>query len=44
MLFEHALEAQPTFPEFSEKIQDVIDEYGAIFIKGNWSSPLVRQL
>ena len=37
---EHALEAQPTFPEFSQKIQDVIDEYGAIFIKGNWSSPL----
>ncbi|XP_076675659.1 translation initiation factor eIF2 assembly protein isoform X2 [Andrena cerasifolii] len=40
VLDEEALEAQPTFPVFSQKIQDVIDEYGAIFIKGNWSSPL----
>ncbi|XP_071863453.1 translation initiation factor eIF2 assembly protein [Bombus fervidus] len=37
---EHSLEAQPTFPEFSQQIQDVIDEYGAVFIKCNWSSPL----
>ncbi|XP_014475690.1 PREDICTED: cell division cycle protein 123 homolog [Dinoponera quadriceps] len=31
---------QPTFPNFSQKIQDVLDEYKAIFIKGNWSSPM----
>lgn len=30
---------QPTFPEFSKQIQDVIDEYGTVFIKSNWSSP-----
>ncbi|XP_076237249.1 translation initiation factor eIF2 assembly protein [Calliopsis andreniformis] len=36
---ENSLEPQPTFPEFSQKIQDVIDEYGAVFIKSNWSSP-----
>ncbi|XP_078049626.1 translation initiation factor eIF2 assembly protein [Augochlora pura] len=36
---EHSSEQQPTFPEFSQKIQDVIDEYGAVFIKGNWKSP-----
>ncbi|KAK0096980.1 hypothetical protein PV326_003700 [Microctonus aethiopoides] len=33
-------EVQPTFPEFSRKIQDVIDEFGAIFIKSNWRTPL----
>ncbi|XP_066586682.1 translation initiation factor eIF2 assembly protein-like isoform X1 [Prorops nasuta] len=33
-------EYQPTFPEFSKKVQDVIDEYGAVFIKSNWSAPL----
>ncbi|XP_076175687.1 translation initiation factor eIF2 assembly protein [Ptiloglossa arizonensis] len=37
---EHSLEHQPTFPEFSQKIQDVIDDYGAVFVKSNWSSPL----
>lgn len=31
---------QPAFPEFSKKIQDVLDEYDAIFIKTNWSSPV----
>ncbi|XP_076620420.1 translation initiation factor eIF2 assembly protein [Colletes latitarsis] len=36
---ENPLEPQPTFPEFSQKIQDIIDDYGAVFIKGNWSSP-----
>ncbi|XP_033342060.2 translation initiation factor eIF2 assembly protein isoform X1 [Megalopta genalis] len=36
---EHSSELQPTFPEFSQKIQDVIDEYGAVFIKSNWKSP-----
>ncbi|KAI4498069.1 hypothetical protein M0802_006893 [Mischocyttarus mexicanus] len=30
---------QPSFPEFSKSIQDVIDEYGSVFIKTNWSSP-----
>ncbi|CAK9819867.1 Cell division cycle protein 123 homolog [Anthophora plagiata] len=37
---EHSLDFQPTFPQFSQKIQDTIDEYGAVFIKSNWSSPL----
>lgn len=32
-------EYQPSFPEFSKSIQDVIDEYGSVFIKSNWSSP-----
>ncbi|EZA47797.1 Cell division cycle protein-like protein [Ooceraea biroi] len=32
-------EHQPTFPEFSQKIQNVLDEYGAVFVKTNWSSP-----
>ncbi|XP_076276157.1 translation initiation factor eIF2 assembly protein [Lasioglossum baleicum] len=36
---EHSSESQPTFPEFSQKIQDAIDEYGAVFVKSNWSSP-----
>ncbi|XP_015434001.1 PREDICTED: cell division cycle protein 123 homolog [Dufourea novaeangliae] len=36
---ELSSELQPTFPEFSQKIQNVIDEYGAVFIKSNWSSP-----
>ncbi|KAG7199970.1 hypothetical protein KM043_014398 [Ampulex compressa] len=36
---EETDECQPTFPEFSQKIQDVIDEYGAVFVKSNWSSP-----
>ncbi|XP_015187680.1 PREDICTED: cell division cycle protein 123 homolog [Polistes dominula] len=30
----------PSFPKFSKSIQDVIDEYGSVFIKSNWSSPL----
>lgn len=33
-------EYQPSFPEFSKNVQDVIDEYGAVFIKSNWNSPL----
>lgn len=33
--------AQPTFPEFSKKIQDVIDDFGAVFIKSNWRTPSV---
>lgn len=33
---------QPTFPEFSQQIQNVLDEYDAIFIKTNWSSPVVN--
>ncbi|KAF3419824.1 hypothetical protein E2986_08899 [Frieseomelitta varia] len=37
---EHLCETQPTFPQFSQQIQNVIDEYGAVFIKCNWSSPL----
>ncbi|XP_029034365.1 cell division cycle protein 123 homolog [Osmia bicornis bicornis] len=37
---EQSLDFQPTFPQFSKKIQDVIDEYDAVFIKSNWSSPL----
>lgn len=41
ILFQHSLEVQPTFPQFSQQIQDVINEYGAVFIKSNWSSPLV---
>ena len=32
----------PTFPEFSKKIQEAIDEFGAVFIKSNWSTPSVR--
>ncbi|XP_054000330.1 cell division cycle protein 123 homolog [Hylaeus anthracinus] len=36
---EHSVESQPTFPEFSQKIQDVLDNYGSIFVKSNWSSP-----
>ncbi|XP_076760808.1 translation initiation factor eIF2 assembly protein [Xylocopa sonorina] len=36
---EQSSEFQPTFPRFSEKIQNAIDEYGAIFVKTNWSSP-----
>ncbi|KOX69767.1 hypothetical protein WN51_05052 [Melipona quadrifasciata] len=37
---EHSSETQPTFPQFSQQIQNVINEYGAVFIKCNWSSPL----
>ncbi|XP_031832423.1 translation initiation factor eIF2 assembly protein isoform X2 [Nomia melanderi] len=36
---EYSPELPPTFPEFSQRIQDVIDEYGAVFVKSNWSSP-----
>ncbi|XP_017879324.1 cell division cycle protein 123 homolog isoform X2 [Ceratina calcarata] len=36
---EQSSELQPTFPEFSQRIQDTLDEYGAVFIKSNWSSP-----
>ncbi|EFN77361.1 cell division cycle protein 123 homolog isoform X1 [Harpegnathos saltator] len=34
------MDCQPTFPIFSQKIQDILDEYEAIFIKSNWSSPM----
>lgn len=37
---EEEADYQPTFPEFSKKIQNVLDEYDAIFIKTNWSSPV----
>ncbi|XP_020286701.1 cell division cycle protein 123 homolog [Pseudomyrmex gracilis] len=37
---EKEAEYQPTFPEFSKKIQDVLDEYDAVFVKTNWSSPV----
>ncbi|KAH0955350.1 hypothetical protein HN011_004828 [Eciton burchellii] len=37
---EEGMDYQPTFPEFSQKIQDVLDKYGAVFIKTNWSSPV----
>lgn len=37
---QHSLDFQPTFPEFSKRIQDTIDEYNAVFVKSNWSSPL----
>ncbi|CAL7937204.1 unnamed protein product [Xylocopa violacea] len=37
---EQSSEFEPTFPQFSKNIQNAIDEYGAIFIKTNWSSPL----
>ncbi|XP_014213031.1 cell division cycle protein 123 homolog [Copidosoma floridanum] len=30
---------QPTFPDFSKQIQEVIDDFGAVFIKTNWSTP-----
>ncbi|XP_043465031.1 cell division cycle protein 123 homolog [Leptopilina heterotoma] len=29
----------PNFPEFSQKIQQAIDEFKAVFIKSNWSTP-----
>lgn len=35
---------QPTFPEFSKQIQDVLDDFGAVFVKLNWSAPLVSVL
>lgn len=36
---EEPSELEPSFPEFSQRIQDTLDEYGAVFIKTNWSSP-----
>lgn len=30
---------QPTFPEFSQQIQEVLDEYEGVFVKTNWSTP-----
>lgn len=30
---------QPTFPEFSQQVQEVLDEYDAVFVKTNWSAP-----
>lgn len=32
------------FPELDAKIRQVIDEYGAVFPKLNWTSPQVSQL
>ncbi|XP_012277291.1 cell division cycle protein 123 homolog [Orussus abietinus] len=32
-------ECQPTFPTFSRKIQDVINDFGAVFVKSNWRTP-----
>ncbi|XP_015599767.1 cell division cycle protein 123 homolog [Cephus cinctus] len=32
-------ECQPTFPDFSKQIQEVLDKFGAVFIKCNWSTP-----
>ncbi|XP_001599958.1 cell division cycle protein 123 homolog [Nasonia vitripennis] len=32
-------EEQPTFPDFSRQIQEVIDDFGAVFVKSNWSTP-----
>lgn len=37
-------ENTPSFPELSQKIQQAIDEFQAIFIKSNWSTPSVREL
>ncbi|XP_011647654.1 cell division cycle protein 123 homolog [Pogonomyrmex barbatus] len=36
---EEETDYQPTFPEFSQQIQEVLDEYDAVFIKTNWSTP-----
>ncbi|XP_011502242.1 PREDICTED: cell division cycle protein 123 homolog [Ceratosolen solmsi marchali] len=30
---------QPTFPDFSRRVQEVIDKFEAVFIKSNWSAP-----
>lgn len=38
--FSEDLECKPpSFPEFSQKIQQAIDEFKAVFIKSNWSTP-----
>jgi len=36
------MDYQPTFPEFSRQIQEVLDEYDAVFVKTNWSTPAVN--
>lgn len=36
------MDSQPTFPEFSRQIQEILDEYDAVFIKTNWSTPAVN--
>ncbi|XP_071560124.1 translation initiation factor eIF2 assembly protein [Temnothorax nylanderi] len=36
---EEETDYQPTFPEFSQQIQEILDEYDAIFVKTNWSTP-----
>lgn len=37
-------EVQPTFPEFSKQIQEIINRFEAVFIKTNWSSPCVMNI
>ncbi|XP_011876156.1 PREDICTED: cell division cycle protein 123 homolog [Vollenhovia emeryi] len=36
---EEETDCQPTFPEFSRQIQEILDEYDAVFVKTNWSTP-----
>jgi len=36
---EEETDYQPTFPEFSQQIQEALDEYDAVFVKTNWSTP-----
>ncbi|KAG5311211.1 CD123 protein, partial [Acromyrmex insinuator] len=36
---EEETDYQPTFPEFSQQIQEILDEYDAVFVKTNWSTP-----
>ncbi|XP_043282807.1 cell division cycle protein 123 homolog [Venturia canescens] len=38
-LSEETEEEQPSFPNFSRRIQEIIDEFGAVFLKCNWRSP-----
>jgi hypothetical protein len=35
---------QISFPEFEQKIQDVLDQYDAVFPKLNWSSAKVEYI
>ncbi|XP_018339835.1 PREDICTED: cell division cycle protein 123 homolog [Trachymyrmex septentrionalis] len=36
---EKKTDYQPTFPKFSQQIQEILDEYSTVFIKTNWSTP-----
>ncbi|XP_058795477.1 cell division cycle protein 123 homolog [Phymastichus coffea] len=36
---EEDSEEQPTFPEFSKQVQQVIEKFGSVFLKLNWSTP-----